>query len=606
MTLDELNAKYGKPVTAQSSSFANRWSTPEKRSFMEKVAGFTGGEKIAQGLGQAIANPEIAKQQEEQLNVALKQQNELLKKKKEITDLGGDTSHVDKGLALNKQTLEQISGGIEGLLNQKKITDKQVYGDALQLGTTVLGAGTYGKGATAGMQGGKLAIQGRASQAIGNLLPNALKTTTEKALPSAVAGLTESVGIAKGAIQGAKSGAIAGGIYGTSSGVSNALKQDKSIGDIALGGLKGGLTGAATGGVIGGVVGGITGYRNIKKATDTTVNNHLTSAKQEIQNLSPEEIDKLGGTKKLFEQNRKDIVDQLRSQELNHQADLIESTNVSNVSDVNKYESLIKSKLSKPDFVDKLITPSVEKGKTGLAAIKSGKVVEGKGILGERNFSSALPNYDNVKESVTKVPGLSSKNSSLENLNLIHDTIGTTAQDLRAQLKSSGVSFTPAEFNKYMQGIKTNLAENPTIVGDAEKTASKIIDKFNSLVKENGYTPEGLLNARQALDGWMGSQKANVFNPNVEGAVSTSLRAIRQGGNKFLAKLVPDVAVKDLLAHQTNLYDAIDIIAPKAQKEGASYLSRLVGLVRAHPVGALATTGATAIVGDRVIRAIVP
>ena len=34
---------------------------PEQKTFMEKVASFTGGEKIAQGLGQALANKEISK-----------------------------------------------------------------------------------------------------------------------------------------------------------------------------------------------------------------------------------------------------------------------------------------------------------------------------------------------------------------------------------------------------------------------------------------------------------------------------------------------------------------------------------------------------------------
>lgn len=230
MTIEEMNAKYGRPVTTQenNNSFANRWAVPEKKSFMEKVASFTGGEKIAQGLGQAIANPEIAKQQEQLLNDAIKQQGELLKRKKEIKELGGDTSHIDKGLEYNKQSLEELGGGLEKLLNQKALTTKQVIGDALQLGTTIIGAGV---------------------------------------LPGATKAVTGATTVGRGIIQGVKTGVVTGGAFGASSGVSSALKEDKSASEIAMGGVKGGVVGAVAGGILGGVVGGVSGkVRGVKEA----------------------------------------------------------------------------------------------------------------------------------------------------------------------------------------------------------------------------------------------------------------------------------------------------------------------------------------------------
>lgn len=256
------------------------------------------------------------------------------------------------------------------------------------------------------------------------------------------------------------------------------------------------------------------------------------------------------------------------------------------------------------DFIDKMITPPTDKGKASLTAIKTGKVKEGAGALGERDFSGALPNFDKIKESVAQVPGISPKNSHLENLNAIHDAIGSTATDLKTQLESSGATFTPNQFNKYMRGVKSTITENASIVGDAETSANKIITKFNSLVKENGYTPAGLLQARKELDSWASSGKgAGIFNPTTENGITIALKGIRQGGNNFLSNLVPDVAVKDLLAHQSNLYNAIDILASKAQKEGATYAARLIGVVRAHPIGALAATGGVTLAGDRVLKA---
>ncbi len=255
---------------------------------------------------------------------------------------------------------------------------------------------------------------------------------------------------------------------------------------------------------------------------------------------------------------------------------------------VQKYQA----STAKQDPIDKLITPEI-KGKSGLNAIKSGKVVENTGLTGSRDYTGALPNYDAMKESVAQVPGLVDNKGNLigthlQSVNTIHEAIGTTAQDLRSQLRASKVSFTPQEFNKYLTQVKSELSDNPSIVGDAEKSASKIISKFKSLVATHGYTPEGLLDARQGLDTWISSQKGGaVFNPTTENAISIALRGVRQGGNTFLSDLVPDVAVKQMLAHQTNLYDAIDNIAPKALKEGGSLLERLVGKIKAHPLGAL-------------------
>lgn len=248
-------------------------------------------------------------------------------------------------------------------------------------------------------------------------------------------------------------------------------------------------------------------------------------------------------------------------------------------------------------FIDDLITPEMNK-KATTTAIKTGKVTEGEGLMGKRDFGEAIPNLDKIKASVEKVPGISSKNTHLQNANLIHDEIGKTAESLKSQLQGKGF-FSPSEFKGYMDTIKTTLKENPMIVGDAERTASKIVDKFNSLVKQHGYTPSGLLDARKALDQWMGSQKGNVFNPTTESAVSTALRAVRQGGNDFIASKVKDVPVKDMLEHQSNLYRAIDNIAPKAAKEAGSKLGRFTGFIKKHPY----VTGAVGAVGaDKILK----
>lgn len=191
-----------------------------QKNFMEKVASFTGGEKIGQGLGQALANPEISKNINEAQNKAIEIQGNLLQRIKEKKALGEDTSNLENALNNLNQAITTTGTQTGQLLNQKGLTTKQVLGDAIQLGTTVLGTGQ---------------------------LPGVAKSTV---------GAT---GVVAGAKQGAIKGAKAGAIYGASSGVSESLKQDKTLAETALGGVEGAVGGAITGGALGGIVGGVSG-----------------------------------------------------------------------------------------------------------------------------------------------------------------------------------------------------------------------------------------------------------------------------------------------------------------------------------------------------------
>ena len=216
----------------QSKNVANVSETP--RTFMEKVAGFTGGEKIAQGLGQALANKEISKSIEDTQKSQMEIQGNLIKAIKDKTAMGGDSTRLENALKMITEDISNVGSGAEKLLNQKELTTKQVLGDALQLGTTVLGAGT---------------------------LPGIAKKTV---------GATGIVaGVKQGAIQGAKVGAV----YGASSGISQGLKEDKDLGGIVKSGLTGAVVGGVSGGVLGGVVGGVSGglkQRALTKATKET------------------------------------------------------------------------------------------------------------------------------------------------------------------------------------------------------------------------------------------------------------------------------------------------------------------------------------------------
>jgi len=219
---------------------------PEKRSVGEKVLDFTGGKEIAQGLGQALANPVIAKQQEQTQQQQFDIQGQLLAKIKENKTLGKDTSRLEQALGLLAQDITKTGQDTEELLNQEGLTTKQVLGDALQLGTTIAGVGSFGKGFVAG---GKEAT-------VKNILTN---TGRRKAVPEVVAGLTKGTGILSGIGQGAKAGAIAGSTQGFGQGVAQGLQEDKTLSESINQGLSTGVAGGVFGGVVGGLIGGVSG-----------------------------------------------------------------------------------------------------------------------------------------------------------------------------------------------------------------------------------------------------------------------------------------------------------------------------------------------------------
>jgi hypothetical protein len=241
----------------------------KKRTVLEKVADFTGGKELGQGIAQAINLPKASKQLDDMLDTAMAQQNDLLAKRKELKASGGDTSAIDKALKLNLDQLQKISAGAEAMLNPNDLTNKQVIGDALQLFTTIAGAGTYGKGFVAG---GKEAT-------LKNIITNTGKT---KELPNVVGAVKEVQTFGKGAVEGLKTGAITGGAIGAGTGASQALQEDKTLGGIVRDTLVGGALGGVTGGILGSVTGGVSGAIKGRKLRNEILNKQIELGEKEI------------------------------------------------------------------------------------------------------------------------------------------------------------------------------------------------------------------------------------------------------------------------------------------------------------------------------------
>jgi hypothetical protein len=223
------------------------------------------------------------------------------------------------------------------------------------------------------------------------------------------------------------------------------------------------------------------------------------------------------------------------------------------------------------DFVLDLVQPEFTRKVQQQTA---GRTVEGKGILGSRtrtpDTQEAL-----MRDVVSQIPEVKPNKTFLANFNAIEDNLSKRATDLAENLKANDFVFTRKELNSALMGIKEKIVANPVLTGDLEKTAQKLINKFNAMVAEAPAKGSSLLQVRKNFDKWVASQKgAKVFDPTTENAFSIVLREIRQGANDFLANKAPTVPVKQSLREQSALFNAMDNIKPKIATEANSRLER--------------------------------
>lgn len=220
-----------------------------------------------------------------------------------------------------------------------------------------------------------------------------------------------------------------------------------------------------------------------------------------------------------------------------------------------------------------IVSPK-QTAKVSKTGIKSGRG-EKSGFLGE---ISVTPDARTQRAAEASAGIVKKGNTMTENANALRGEISKTAEQLKSDLGKMEVVplVQKEEMDDLLNRALQEIGENPTMVGDAGKSAELILKKFQSFLPKGDITALDLLEARKKLDTWMDSlQAGNVFNPNYESAKTVALRAIRQGANDLIALKAPDVAVKESLARQSALFDALENVSQKAASEvGTNVLER--------------------------------
>jgi len=228
--LDDIESQ----TRIRKATEGNQFERKPSETFLGKARDFAvnviGGGKLAEGVGQALAAPEVQSTYSRLQQRNFESQQELQQRIKDLQSKGENTSRLEQVLRLFKEGEAELKDAQKDF-GESLVSGKEVTGSALRLGTTLAG-GFLTKTAARGFALGK------------------------------------ATGFVSGATRGAGVGATSGAVFGGLQGAGVGLEQEKDIGGIAKSAGIGAASGAAIGGVLGAITGGISGSlraRQMKK-----------------------------------------------------------------------------------------------------------------------------------------------------------------------------------------------------------------------------------------------------------------------------------------------------------------------------------------------------
>ena len=177
-------------------------------------------------------------------------------------------------------------------------------------------------------------------------------------------------------------------------------------------------------------------------------------------------------------------------------------------------------------------------------------------------------------EEVAKVPGVSQSNTFQKNFNLVRDYNIGQAKKLEADVAKHDFVIPKRVTLSKIRVAAEELKNNPLIVGDAEKTAQRLIAGAEKFVNENKGMGSGILKARKEYDAWVLSQKPKVFDATSDNAFTVANRSVRNTLNDVLDEGAVNLGVKDSLRRQSSLFNAMENVAEKAALEANTPLLR--------------------------------
>lgn len=228
----------------------------------------------------------------------------------------------------------------------------------------------------------------------------------------------------------------------------------------------------------------------------------------------------------------------------------------------------------KGSFVRDLVRPVATK------SVKESQVARttetGTGLFKRSIIEPTTQELAAEKAVLAKVSGVSAEKTFQQNYNVIRTANTEEAIRLSDTIAKNDFVIPKKEVKSRLLEASKTLKESPTITGDAERTAQKLLSKANQLVDDNSGTGSGILKARKQYDAWVQSQKPNAFDAKSENAFTLANREVRKVFNTLLDEKAPNLKVKDSLREQSALFTALENVTPKAAEEANTAIGRLL------------------------------
>jgi len=229
--------------------------------------------------------------------------------------------------------------------------------------------------------------------------------------------------------------------------------------------------------------------------------------------------------------------------------------------------------IEKQSFVRELVSPIRTK------VVKEAQVARtteaGTGIF-KRSVIAPTTQELKAENAVLKVADVSPTKTFQQNYNIISEANVNAAKQLEKAIAENNFIISKKEVISKLNTVKETLKDSPTIVGDAQKTADRLLAGAIKIVNENEGTGLGVLKARKAYDSWVLDQKPKVFDAVSDNAFTIANREVRNILNDILDKKATNVGVKDQLSYQASLFNALDVIRSKAAQEADTAFGRLL------------------------------
>lgn len=236
---------------------------------------------------------------------------------------------------------------------------------------------------------------------------------------------------------------------------------------------------------------------------------------------------------------------------------------------------IASSAAKKSSFVEELVQPrdTVKVKEEQLPRNQT----QGKGPF-KKEVTKLSPSEQAAKTAVESVEGVSDKNTLRENYRAVQNANVSEAENLQYKLKQNDFVADKGAIKTGLDSVKAKISESPSLVGDAGKSATRMVDYAKKLIDKMDNLGSSVLQVRKDFDAWVESQKSGIFEKDTP--ISQSARLVRSVLNDYLDKNAVGQGVKESLSRQSAFYDALDNIAPKAAREAESAIGRFIDKVK--------------------------